>query len=180
MTGCSGQSRPTRSNPMQYVSLAELLDRRTVCQFFGGTKPLDPATLYRGIRKGRYPKPVHAGSGSSRWLVVSVSLRSRRWLRGGRHDKPNHHKAKIPELALHSLCTIIPPCTEEEFKELKEDIKNNGSKCRSRCSRSKSSTGVVGTRPALSLSRRASGRVQDRDLHWHLRMPPPCHQGHER
>jgi hypothetical protein len=32
-----------------------LLDRREVCRFFGGTKPLDPATLYRGIRKGRYP-----------------------------------------------------------------------------------------------------------------------------
>jgi ParB-like chromosome segregation protein Spo0J len=33
---------------------------------------------------------------------------------------------KVPELALHPLCTLIPPCTEEEFKELKEDIKKNG------------------------------------------------------
>jgi hypothetical protein len=33
---------------------------------------------------------------------------------------------KIPELTLHPLCTLIPPCTEEEFKELKEDIKKNG------------------------------------------------------
>jgi hypothetical protein len=40
---------------MQFVSVADLLDRRAVCQFFGGTKPLNPATLYRGIRKGRYP-----------------------------------------------------------------------------------------------------------------------------
>ena len=46
----------------------ELLDRREVCRFFGGTKPLDPATLYRGIRKGRYPAPVKVGPGSSRWL----------------------------------------------------------------------------------------------------------------
>jgi predicted DNA-binding transcriptional regulator AlpA len=53
---------------MQFVSLAELLDRREVCRFFGGTKPLDPATLYRGIRKGRYPAPVKVGPGSSRWL----------------------------------------------------------------------------------------------------------------
>jgi len=53
---------------MQYVSLADLLDRREVCRFFGGTKPLDPATLYRGIRKGRYPVPVKVGPGSSRWL----------------------------------------------------------------------------------------------------------------
>ena len=53
---------------MQFVSLANLLDRREVCRFFGGTKPLDPATLYRGIRKGRYPLPVKVGPGSSRWL----------------------------------------------------------------------------------------------------------------
>jgi predicted DNA-binding transcriptional regulator AlpA len=39
-----------------------------VCRFFGGTKPLDPATLHRGIRKGRYPQPVKVGPGSSRWL----------------------------------------------------------------------------------------------------------------
>jgi predicted DNA-binding transcriptional regulator AlpA len=45
-----------------------LLDRREVCRFFGGSKPIDPATLYRGIRQGRYPKPVKVGPGSSRWL----------------------------------------------------------------------------------------------------------------
>ena len=33
----------------------ELLDRREVCRFFGGTKPPDPATLYRGIRKAGIP-----------------------------------------------------------------------------------------------------------------------------
>jgi predicted DNA-binding transcriptional regulator AlpA len=45
-----------------------LLDRADVCRFFGGTKPIDPATLYRGIRQGRYPRPVKIGPGSSRWL----------------------------------------------------------------------------------------------------------------
>src|SRR5262249_48474512 len=34
-------------------------------------------------------------------------------------------KAKA-ELLLHPLCTIIPPCTDKEFNELKEDIKKNG------------------------------------------------------
>ena len=48
--------------------LAELLDRVEVCRFFGCTRPLNPATLYRGIRKGRYPAPVKVGPGSSRWL----------------------------------------------------------------------------------------------------------------
>ena len=47
---------------------SELLDRAAACAFFGGTKPLNAATLYRGIRKGRYPKPVKVGPGSSRWL----------------------------------------------------------------------------------------------------------------
>ena len=46
----------------------DLLDRGEVCRFFGGSKPIDPATLYRGIRQGRYPKPVKVGPGASRWL----------------------------------------------------------------------------------------------------------------
>jgi hypothetical protein len=33
---------------------------------------------------------------------------------------------KVPDLTLHPLCEIIPPCTDKEFKELKEDIKKNG------------------------------------------------------
>jgi predicted DNA-binding transcriptional regulator AlpA len=46
----------------------ELLDRDAACRFFGGTRPINAATLYRGIRKGRYPAPVKVGPGSSRWL----------------------------------------------------------------------------------------------------------------
>jgi predicted DNA-binding transcriptional regulator AlpA len=48
--------------------LSKLLDRRAACEFFGGTRPINPATLYRGIRQGRYPQPVKIGPGSSRWL----------------------------------------------------------------------------------------------------------------
>jgi hypothetical protein len=33
---------------------------------------------------------------------------------------------RVPELTLHQLCTLIPSCTEEEFKELKADIKKTG------------------------------------------------------
>jgi predicted DNA-binding transcriptional regulator AlpA len=47
--------------------MCELLDKGEVCRMFGGTKPINPATLYRGIRKGTYPRPVRVG-GSSRWL----------------------------------------------------------------------------------------------------------------
>jgi predicted DNA-binding transcriptional regulator AlpA len=42
-----------------------LLDKTSVCAFFGG---INPATLYRGIRQGRFPKPVKVGPGTSRWL----------------------------------------------------------------------------------------------------------------
>jgi predicted DNA-binding transcriptional regulator AlpA len=46
----------------------EMLDRDATCAFFGGSRPIDASTLYRGIREGRYPKPVKVGPGSSRWL----------------------------------------------------------------------------------------------------------------
>jgi predicted DNA-binding transcriptional regulator AlpA len=46
----------------------EFLDRVAVCRLIGGNRPIHAATLYRGIRKGRYPKPVKVGPGSSRWL----------------------------------------------------------------------------------------------------------------
>lgn len=57
---CS-QSSDTWSTTMQN----ELLNRAEVCRFFGS---LNASTLYRGIRQGRYPRPVKVGPGSSRWL----------------------------------------------------------------------------------------------------------------
>jgi hypothetical protein len=27
------------------------------CAFFGGDRPIDPSTYYRGVKAGRYPKP---------------------------------------------------------------------------------------------------------------------------
>jgi predicted DNA-binding transcriptional regulator AlpA len=49
------------------VNIGDLLDRRAVCVLFGGNRPLDASTLYRGIRKGLFPEPIKVG-GSSRWL----------------------------------------------------------------------------------------------------------------
>jgi predicted DNA-binding transcriptional regulator AlpA len=45
-----------------------LLDLKAVCAFFGGTKPIHPATLYRGIRAGMYPAPANIGQNMSRWV----------------------------------------------------------------------------------------------------------------
>jgi predicted DNA-binding transcriptional regulator AlpA len=50
----------------------ELLTCEEVCIFFGGkSKPLNPATLYKGIKAEppRYPKPIKIGPQISRWLL---------------------------------------------------------------------------------------------------------------
>jgi predicted DNA-binding transcriptional regulator AlpA len=46
-----------------------LMDVGETCRFFGGSNsPLNPATLYRGIKSGKYPAPVKIGQGTSRWV----------------------------------------------------------------------------------------------------------------
>jgi predicted DNA-binding transcriptional regulator AlpA len=47
--------------------MSDLLDRAETCRYFGGSRPINPATLYRGVSRGLYPRPVKVG-GSSRWL----------------------------------------------------------------------------------------------------------------
>ena len=46
----------------------ELWDCETVLRFFGGTKPIHTATLYRGIQTGRYPRPMNVSDNVVRWL----------------------------------------------------------------------------------------------------------------
>ena len=48
----------------------DLLDRRGACQLFGD---IHVATLYRHVRAGLIPKPIHVG-GSSRWLRSECEL----------------------------------------------------------------------------------------------------------
>jgi predicted DNA-binding transcriptional regulator AlpA len=45
----------------------DLLDIDDVCAFFGGTRPLNPSTIYRGLGK-RFPNPIKIGPNTSRWL----------------------------------------------------------------------------------------------------------------
>lgn len=48
--------------------LEEMMTLREVCLFFGGPdRPLDPSTVYRGIKLGRYPKPIKISRQNSRW-----------------------------------------------------------------------------------------------------------------
>lgn len=46
----------------------ELLDADEACRLLGGTRPINRATLYRGVAAGRYPRPIKIGAASSRWL----------------------------------------------------------------------------------------------------------------
>jgi hypothetical protein len=39
----------------------DLMSMKSVLRFFGGDKPIHPATLYRGIAAGRYPAGIPIG-----------------------------------------------------------------------------------------------------------------------
>ncbi len=45
----------------------ELLDSKAACAFIGGTRPINAATLYRGVKQGIYPRPIHVAPNVSRW-----------------------------------------------------------------------------------------------------------------
>jgi hypothetical protein len=46
---------------------SEMMDVLATCIFFGGKdRPINPATLYRGIKANKFPPPVKVG-GASRW-----------------------------------------------------------------------------------------------------------------
>jgi predicted DNA-binding transcriptional regulator AlpA len=54
-----------QSDLLDCPSPSALLTIKDVCHFFGG---LNPSTIYRGIRCGRYPAPIRVGLNTSRWL----------------------------------------------------------------------------------------------------------------
>jgi predicted DNA-binding transcriptional regulator AlpA len=45
----------------------ELLDVYATCRFLGGSRPINPATLWRGVKKKRYSAPIKIGPQSVRW-----------------------------------------------------------------------------------------------------------------
>lgn len=50
----------------------ELVDAKEACRILGGSRPINPATLYRGIADGRFPPPVKMGGGTSRWVKAEL------------------------------------------------------------------------------------------------------------
>jgi predicted DNA-binding transcriptional regulator AlpA len=59
---------------------SRLLDRKAVQAFFGGTKPLHGATVYRHIRAG--PAPVKISAGCSRWSLAECEAALARMMGG--------------------------------------------------------------------------------------------------
>ena len=45
----------------------DLLDVHAACKLLGGTKPINPATLWRGMKAGRFSRPIKIGAQSVRW-----------------------------------------------------------------------------------------------------------------
>jgi predicted DNA-binding transcriptional regulator AlpA len=45
----------------------ELLDVYEACRFLGGSRPINPATLWRGVKSGRFAKPIKIGVQAVRW-----------------------------------------------------------------------------------------------------------------
>lgn len=50
----------------------ELITVHECCRILGGSRPLHPATFYRRIEAGLYPKPVKPGPNTSRWIRSEI------------------------------------------------------------------------------------------------------------
>jgi predicted DNA-binding transcriptional regulator AlpA len=64
----------------------ELWDRQAVLEFFGGTRPLHPSTLYRGMVSGIYPRPINTSGNTVRWLADECRATLQRMI--AERDKP--------------------------------------------------------------------------------------------
>jgi predicted DNA-binding transcriptional regulator AlpA len=55
----------------------ELIDVEEVCREIGGSKPVDPSTIYRAIQRGDFDPPYHPVPGISRWSRNRTRARAR-------------------------------------------------------------------------------------------------------
>jgi predicted DNA-binding transcriptional regulator AlpA len=95
----------------------ERLDLRSVCRFFGGTKPLHPATVYRNIKAGRFPKPVKI-AGSSRWLRSECQACLQQMVEGGgsMSKLPSPNDIKLINAAHQSIVAAYQGALEKAIE----------------------------------------------------------------
>lgn len=51
----------------------DLVDEAMACHILGGEHtPIHRSTFWRGIKAGRYPKPLKIGPGTNRWRIADL------------------------------------------------------------------------------------------------------------
>jgi predicted DNA-binding transcriptional regulator AlpA len=75
----------------------DLMDLAATCRFFGGSKPLHPSTLYRGIHAGLYPAPAKMGPNLNRWVVSECQAARQAMINSPRVLRPlsDSHRASL-------------------------------------------------------------------------------------
>jgi hypothetical protein len=74
----------------------ELWSRATVLKFFGGDRPLHPATLYRGI--GRiYPRPINVSDNVCRWIADECRVALQKIIAKRDEPKPPSRRGRPPK-----------------------------------------------------------------------------------
>jgi predicted DNA-binding transcriptional regulator AlpA len=54
------------------LAQVEYLDNSAVCELIGGSRPIHPSTLWRGVKSGIYPEPVAVTPNNKRWKKSEV------------------------------------------------------------------------------------------------------------
>jgi predicted DNA-binding transcriptional regulator AlpA len=58
---------------MHHPATDDLVDQPTACEIIGGkNSPIHGSTLWRGVKAGRYPKPIKVGPGTNRWRTSEL------------------------------------------------------------------------------------------------------------
>ena len=90
---------------------------KEVCRFFGGSAPLHPATIYRGIGL-RYPQPVKIGPNSNRWLrteceaaLIALTDERRSWPA----IKPDAKRANAATQSIRQASSRNPSANRRAF-----------------------------------------------------------------
>jgi predicted DNA-binding transcriptional regulator AlpA len=68
-----------------------LMDRAMTLEFFGG---IDVSTLYRGVRSGRYPRPINVSDNIVRWLADECQAALDRMISDRDKPKPKSTKPR--------------------------------------------------------------------------------------
>jgi len=70
---CKSHKRSAAKTPtVEQIQAHDLLDIAALCIVVGGTKPVSKATVYRLVKSGRLPPPIHVSPNIRRWVRGAV------------------------------------------------------------------------------------------------------------